>query len=179
MDFWLTQAIGLVGSVIVVAAVQFDNRRLVLAAQAVACILWVVHYGMLGAVTAVYTNFICFARSVVFYNNDKKWARSIWWMWLFVAAFVINSALTWEGMRSVLPGIAMSCTTSALWTRNTCRMRALYLCNSPFWLAYDLICGSYSCALIETVALISYIAAIWRLDIRKRGAKQEGQACTR
>ena len=34
MDFWLNQALGLLGSLIVFISVQFNNRRVILAAQA-------------------------------------------------------------------------------------------------------------------------------------------------
>ena len=37
MDFWLNQALGLLGSLIVFISVQFNNRRVILAAQAIAC----------------------------------------------------------------------------------------------------------------------------------------------
>ena len=36
MGFWLNQALGLLGSLIVFASVQFNNRRVILAAQAAA-----------------------------------------------------------------------------------------------------------------------------------------------
>ena len=52
MGFWLNQALGLLGSLIVFASVQFNNRRVILAAQAAACLMWIVHYGLLGATTA-------------------------------------------------------------------------------------------------------------------------------
>ena len=44
MGFWLNQALGLLGSLIVFASVQFNNRRVILAAQAAACLMWIVHY---------------------------------------------------------------------------------------------------------------------------------------
>lgn len=177
MNFWLIQAIGLAGSLIVILAVQFNNRKLILLAQAAACVLWIIHYSLLDAPTAVCTNFISFARSVVFYNNDKKWARSPVWLWLFIALFAANSLLTWEGWRSILPGVAMSLTTAALWTRKAPRMRLFYLINSPFWLGYDLLSGSYSCAAVEVCALVSYIVAICRFDRRKPSAEEDGK-CT-
>lgn len=172
MGFWLIQAVGLLGSAVVLASVQFNNRRVVLLAQAAACCLWIVHYWYLGAMTAVFTNFISFARSFVFYNNDKRWARGRFWLWLFVGLFLLNSALTWDGWPSLLPGAAMTCTTLALWTADTRRMRLFYLAGSPFWLGYDLLCGSYSCAATECVALVSYIVAVFRFDLGKRPEKR-------
>lgn len=168
MDFWLIQALGLLGSLLVFSSVQFNNRKIILVAQAAACALWLVHYGLLGAATAAATNIICFARSVVFYYNDKPWAKSRLWLALFLVLFAANSVVTWEGARSLLPGVSMCLTTLALWTRNMKHTRLLYLCNSPFWLTYDLLVRSYSCALIEFCAFCSYLIAVWRFDIRRR-----------
>ena len=152
MGFWLNQALGLLGSLIVFISVQFNNRRVILAAQAAACLMWIVHYGLLGAMTAATINILSFARSVVFYFNDRKWAKSRAWLWAFLALYVVNTILTWDGPRSLLPGIAMSMTTIALWTRDMRRTRLLYLTNSPFWFTYDILARSYSCMVIEAIA---------------------------
>lgn len=166
-EFILVQLIGLMGNVVVISAMQFNSRKIVLGAQALACVLWVIHYAALGAVTAVFINFVAFARSVVFYNNAKPWAKSTLWLWFFMLAFVLNSVFTWEGWVSVLPAIGMCATTGALWTRNSRRMRGLYLLSSPPWLIYNLLCGSYSCTIVEIFAFSSYILAIYRFDIKK------------
>lgn len=102
MGFWLNQALGLLGSLIVFASVQFNNRRVILAAQAAACLMWIVHYGLLGATTAATINILSFARSVVFYFNDRKWAQSRAWLWAFLALYVVNTVLTWAGPMSLL-----------------------------------------------------------------------------
>ena len=47
MDFWLNQALGLLGSLIVFISVQFNNRRVILAAQAIACLMWIVHLSLI------------------------------------------------------------------------------------------------------------------------------------
>lgn len=168
MGFWLNQVLGLLGSLIVFASVQFNNRRVILAAQAAACLMWIVHYGLLGATTAATINILSFARSVVFYFNDRKWAQSRAWLWAFLALYVVNTVLTWAGPMSLLPGIAMSMTTVALWTRDMCRTRLLYLTNSPFWFTYDILARSYSCMVIEAIAFVSYAVAVWRFDIKKQ-----------
>jgi len=165
--FLLIQIIGLMGNVAVIGAVQFNNRKIVLGAQALACVLWSVHYGALGAITALCTNFISFGRSAVFFFNHKKWAKKRFWLWLFLGLFIANSVFTWEGPRSILPAIGMCSTTLALWTRDERRLRLLYLCSSPPWLIYNILCGSWSCTIVEVIALISYISAIYRFDIKK------------
>ena len=145
-----------------------DHQHIVSAAQAIACLMWIVHYGLLGAMTAATINILSFARSVVFYFNDRKWAKSRAWLWAFLALYVVNTVLTWDGPRSLLPGIAMSMTTIALWTRDMRRTRLLYLTNSPFWFTYDILARSYSCMVIEAIAFVSYVVAVWRFDIKKQ-----------
>lgn len=167
IGFWLNQALGLLGSLIVLSSVQFNNRKIILAAQAIACGMWLVHYSILGAATAAATNVISFARSIVFANNDKPWAKKQFWLWFFLGLLIINSVLTWEGARSILPTVAMCLTTLALWTHDMRKTRVLYLANSPCWLSYNLLSSSYSTALIEAIALISYILAVWRYDLKK------------
>ena len=130
--------------------------------------MWIVHYGLLGAMTAATINILSFARSVVFYFNDRKWAQSRAWLWAFLALYVVNTVLTWDGPVSLLPGIAMSMTTVALWTRDMRRTRLLYLTNSPFWFTYDILARSYSCMVIEAIAFVSYVVAVWRFDIKKQ-----------
>ena len=168
MGFWLNQALGLLGSLIVFVSVQFNNRRVILAAQAAACLMCILHYGLLGAMTAATFNILSFARSVVFYFNDRKCAQSLAWLWVFLALYVVNTVLTWDGPVSLLPGIAMSMTTVALWTRDMRRTRLLYLTNSPFWFTYDILARSYSCMVIEAIAFVSYAVAVWRFDIRHK-----------
>ena len=73
---------------------------------------------------------------------------------------------------SLLPGIAMSMTTVALWTRDMRRTRLLYLTNSPNRFTYDIHARSYSCMVIEAIAFVSYAVAVWRFDIKK-----QPQAC--
>lgn len=65
----------------------------------------------------------------------------------------------------------MACTTLALWTHNMPRTRLLFLLNSPPLLAYNLITGAYSCALVEVCALISFAVAIYRFDLRGKKAR--------
>ena len=106
--------------------------------------------------------------SITEYFNDRKWAQSRAWLWAFLALYVVNTVLTWAGPMSLLPGIAMSMTTVALWTRDMCRTRLLYLTNSPFWFTYDILARSYSCMVIEAIAFVSYAVAVWRFDIKKQ-----------
>ena len=56
IPFWLIQLLGLVGSVIAITALQSGSRKKLLSLQALCCVLWVVHYSLLGAYTGALIN---------------------------------------------------------------------------------------------------------------------------
>ena len=93
------------------------------------------------------------------------------WVALLLGLYAGCALLTWDGLYCLLPCLSMACTTLALWTHNMPRTRLLFLLNSPPLLAYNLITGAYSCALVEVCALISFAVAIYRFDLRGKKAR--------
>lgn len=169
MDFStiLIQLLGLIPSVIAFTSLQTENRKRILVLQIGCCIMWAVHYGLLGAFTAVLTNVIGLFRAVLCYNNDKQWANKKVWVVILIMLYLGSAAITWDGLYCALPVISMILTTFALWIHNMKITRLLFLVNSPPLLIYNIITGSYSCAVIEVCALISFMIAIYRFDLRK------------
>jgi hypothetical protein len=175
MWFYFVQFLGLIPSVIAFVALQTGSRKRILICQVICCVLWMIHYGLLGAYTGIAINVVALCRAVVCAFNDKKWASSKLWLAFFLVCFAASPFLTWAGPYCLLFGAAMMLTTGALWTHNMRLTRLLYLCNSPLVLIYNLCARSYSCAIIEVAALISYIIAVWRFDLR-RPKKVDGQS---
>lgn len=168
LSFWLTQLIGLAGSLIAITSLHSGSRRKILSLQGVCCVLWVIHYALLGAYTGVIINLLGLGRAAVCAYNDRPWARSRLWLALFMVCYALSPLLTWDGPHCLLLGGAMMLTTVALWVRDLRLTRLLYLLNSPPVLLYNLIAGSYSSALIEVAAFASFLFAVWRFDIRKQ-----------
>ena len=167
MDLYslLVQTIGFIPSFISIASIQLSNRKRILILQLAAGFMWVTHYYLLSAYTAVLTNSIGIFRSAISYFNDRKWAKSILWLYLIIALSLMSSILTWEGPVSLLPAVSLICTATGFWLHNLRITRILMVIQSPCLLVYDIACGSWGCAIIEAVAFLSFILAIVRLDI--------------
>ena len=170
ISFWLIQLIGLVGSVISFTSLQSGSRTKILSLQILCCVLWVVHYALLGAYTGVLINILALGRAVVCAFNDRPWAKSPLWLAFFLVCYAVSPLLTWDGPHCLLLGLAMMLTTLALWVRNMPLTRLLFLLNSPLVFTYNLMAGSFACAAIEVVAFSSFLLAVWRFDIRRKGA---------
>ena len=76
-SFWFIQLIGLVGSVISFTSLQSGSRKKILSLQILCCLLWVVHYGLLGAYTGVLINLLGLGRAAVCSFNDRPWAKTL------------------------------------------------------------------------------------------------------
>jgi len=167
MEFVLIQLLGFIPSIIAFTALQSGSRKRILSLQVLCCILWIVHYALLGATSAVVTNVVGLGRAVICAFNDRKWASHKVWLVFFLLCYaLITPLLGWDGPHCLLLSAAMILVTIALWNHNMKLTRLLYLINSPLILVYNLIARSYSSAIIEVFALISFIIAVWRFDIR-------------
>ena len=167
LEFVLIQLLGFIPSIIAFTALQSGSRKRILALQSVCCILWIIHYALLGASSGVITNIIGLGRAAICSCNDRKWASHKGWLVLFLLCYaVVTPVLGWDGPHCLLLSAAMMLVTVALWSHNMRLTRLLYLINSPLILVYNLIARSYSSVIIEVFALISFIIAVWRFDIR-------------
>ena len=173
MEFFLIQLLGFIPSVIAITSLQSGSRKRILSLQCLCCVLWVIHYALLGEGTAVIVNFVGLARAVICSYNDKKWAGSKLWLVFFLICYGISPVLSWDGLYCLLLSVAMIMTTFALWGHNMRMTRLLYLLNSPLILVYNLFARSYSSFLIEIFALISFAVAVWRFDIRPNCKKNK------
>lgn len=159
------QALGFVPSLISILSIQLKDRKRIIILQLTAGFMWVSHYYLLGAYTAVLTNSIGIFRSGISYFNDRKWASSILWLFLIIALSVLSVALTWAGPISILPALSLIATASGLWIHNLTVTRILFVLQSPCLLAYDIAVKSYGSAVIEVAAFISFLLAFIRLDV--------------
>lgn len=165
------QLLGLIPSVIAFTSLQTNNRKRILILQLFCCVMWGVHYGFLGAATAVMTNVIGLGRAGLCYFNNHDWAKSKIFLVLLVCLYLFTAYITWDGYISLLPCFSMILTTFALWTHDMKITRLLFALNSPPLIIYNIMTGSYSCTVIEILAFCSFLLAIYRFDIR--GCKEK------
>ncbi len=167
MNFIATQIIGFIGTGLFVFSYQFKDSKRLFFVQMCANIAYVIHFFMLGAFTGSINIAISLLRNFVLINSNKTWARSKYWLWLFVAMHITVTFFTWQDSFSLLPAIGMIAITIASWTRNgkKIRMTNIFI-NSPAWLIYDIYTVSYSGIVCELLTLISVIVSFFRYGVK-------------
>ena len=165
----ITQTIGFIALLFVILSFQNDDRSKILKFLIIAQFLFVIHFLLLGASTAVVMNTIAAVRTFIFYIADNKtWANHKIWLVLFILLFWLFGLLSWEGYYSLLPILAMTIDSIAVWMKKTKTLRLIALFPRPFWFLYNFIVGSYAGMATEFVTLLSITTGIIRFDTLKK-----------
>ena len=168
MSDLIAQTIGIAAFALIVISVQSNNRKTILATIAAGQILFALHFYLLSAWIAVAMNAIGALRSFVFSRkSESKWAENSLWPYAFSGLFWLVLPITWQGYASLLPPIAMTMATIALWSDKTKDMRALLLASRPLWFAYAFIVGSYGGMLTDAFLFMSILVGMLRFDYQK------------
>ncbi|MCQ2446059.1 MAG: YgjV family protein [Clostridia bacterium] len=182
MDYFV-QGIGIVAMALLIFSFQLKTKKRILTVQFFSSILFMIHFGLIGAITGSILNGIGALRALVITSRPKKWAMCKAWVPFFFVCYVAAYAMTFlvfdkeptvgNLLLELLPVAGMIITTFAFLSETEKRVRRLSLINSPLWLAYNGINGSIGGTLVEAFSLVSILIAIYRYDIRGEKKKAE------
>lgn len=168
---YFAQAIGFVGMLFAFISFQRNNNKGILFFQIMATTAFIFHFLLLGAYTGAMMNLLGALRNIVFFYKEKKWASKRYWLYLFNVLYIVCGIMTWKGLYSLLPMVAMVVSTIGLWLNNPRHTRFLVFPSSPCWLVYNIITNSIAGIFTEIFVLCSLTIGIIRFDIIKSGNK--------
>ena len=152
------QIIGILGMLSLFVMYQQSGRKKYLCFKLLSDVLWAIHYFLLSAIGGAIPNLVGMVRELVFINDNKKWANKKVWAPIFI---VINASLAImlaDSLIQFIPICASALVTVSLTMKNTAHIRLMTIPVCTAFLIYDLIVGSYSGALNESLSLISMIS---------------------
>lgn len=149
---------------------QLKSGKKILLSKLVSDFFWVLHYVCLAAFSGAAIAGIGFIRDGVFLHQDKKWAQSKLWLWLFLVLSVVSAFITWKSAFSLLPAIASVILIYSLWKNTPMLVCILAFPISACMLAYNIYCGSYFGIANEILTLISAFVGVIK---NKKTTKEE------
>lgn len=164
----VTQIIGIAAMFFSVFSFQMNKHKHIMLMQILATTLFGLQYFLLGAYTGMAVDIVATARGIVFYNRDKKWANSRWWIAVFAVLFVISGIFTWQGPTSIFVTAAMVLNTFSFSFTNPKSVRSTILVSSPLMLVYNIITGSIGGVINEVCVEISSVVGLLRYDLKKK-----------
>ena len=173
MSEWMVQGLGFVAVIFFIVSYQVRSNKGLFLCQLIGCLIIAVQMILLGAYTGALGLAVNILRNLLLLKVDTwKWVGSRKTLAGIIALLVVITALTWDGMISLLPFFSVGISTIGYWTNNAQKIRLGQLCGSPFTLVYDILVHTWGGALCEAIALASILISIARFGWTKLG---EGQ----
>lgn len=175
-DF-IAQGIGIIAMFFNVLSYQSKTSRGVVLMQLCGGALFAASFLMIGSYVGGLLNILAVFRAIVFANEKRFKAKSIFWLYAFIFLFMVTYLLTFTVFKTdftlknaiieVLPVIAMTASTISFRLCSASKIRAFGLISSPSWLIYNSFAFNIGAILCETFSICSIIIGVIRLDIKK------------
>ncbi len=171
----LIQAVGLIGTALYFLSFQCRRNRSLFRVQFLSYLFYTTHLLFLGAVTGGVSYIINTLRSLCL-GSKWKFART-WAMCLIICLLQIATLIvTWSGWISLLPVAANIASTIGGYTHNPRKIRLAGLfINSPLWIVYDIIVGSWAGLADEAVSDVSMVISIIRFGWKNLDQVEGGE----
>ncbi len=162
MGNFFTQAIGFCGTILFFLSFQCKSNKKLFCIQFISYLCYTTHLLMLGAVTGGISYILNTVRSFCLGSNHT-FLRSKKMCGVICALQVVTLMFTWAGWWSVFPVVANIAATIGGYTYNAQKIRATALfINSPLWIVYDIVVGSWAGIVDELVSSASILISIYR-----------------
>lgn len=160
-DFFV-QAIGFVGTLLFFFSYQCKSNQALFRVQFLSYLCYTTHLLLLGAVTGGVSYILNTFRSYCL-GSKSEFLKSRRMCGIICLAQVAALYFTWGGWASLLPVAANIASTLGGYTFNGRKIRAAGMfINSPLWIIYDVIVGSWAGIADELVTEASMIISIYR-----------------
>ena len=156
---------------------QQKNGKNLLLWKLISDILWFFHYLFLGAYSGSAVAMIAVFREFVFYKENQKERKNIFFLIFFLFATFLFTIITWNGVTSVFPALASTISIIGFWKANPVHSRVLAFPVSGLMLTYDLGCASYVGIVNEVLTLFATTFAIIYNLYKRKVDKNENRCC--
>ena len=156
-------AVGIVAVAVNTVIYWQTERKKLLMTKLVSDFLWVIQYTLLGGYTGAAIAVIGIIRSIVFLNEDKKWAGGRKWLVVFLVLSIVSAIFTFRGAVSLLPLCASLLAVLSFWQKKPGLTRFLAFPIAISMLIYDIFIGSVMGIVNETIVLVSSGLAVYKL----------------
>lgn len=140
---------------------QFKEKQRIVACLLVSCILISLHFMLLDHWTAACLGLLAASRfTASLFSSSKRL------MFFFILTTIVLTAVSYEGLLSLLAGTGGVFGTMASFCREDKHLRQLMAIGTGLWLIHNVLAGSPGAVLMETIFLSSNLVGYFRYYIR-------------
>lgn len=167
--FVIAQCIGGIALFILVLSLQKNEKEKLLKYQVLSSLLYALQYLFLNALTGCFMNLACMCRNFIFYQYQD---RKVPFYWLMITLFFMVglSLVSYQGIISLFPMLAVVLYSIALWYGNVSIIRVVEVVSCSFFVIYNIVVLAIMGLIATIIELVAALWAIYRFDIRNKKA---------
>ena len=166
----LTTAVGVISIVVLFLSYQMKTRGKILTTYIGAATGWMLYFILQGDLTSAILNVIGIIRSVIFMQREKHaWAKSIFWLFFFIAVMVTCVALTFTDWKDLFPLIGTILGTISFFVLSETLLRLLNVGTYCMWMCNSIFKGFVVAMVSDGFALLSCIISLIRYRDKDKG----------
>ena len=155
----------IIGYVAVAASVmiyQQKTRSTLIIWKAIADVLWICHYFLIGGFTGAAVTCVALVREIVFFKCDRRSKTGVAALIVFLCLSVASSFLTWGSVFSIFAMFGSLISIVSFWIGEPKLSRILAFPISGCMLTYGLSNGSVAVLINEVLVITSSAIALYR-----------------
>ena len=173
--YLIGQGFGIIAIALGFISYQMKTQGQVLVFQLLTCAVFFVHYGLIGATTAMAMNGISIIRCAAYYIRNKKGSENLFVPIFFTALVCLSGILTWEAWYSVFAFVGIGTNAYCMSLSNAQTVRKTILITCPIVIIYDVFALSIGGIIYESVAMISALIGIFRMAKKNSNTEKESE----
>lgn len=167
------QILGILNIILVFTSYQMKSDKKILFTNLAVCAVFVIHYILLGAITAAAMNGVCILRNVTYLRKDKKFYMPRLFPIFFAIVMLVFGVYTSNGIHSVLIIFGLVINTLCMSFKNPQNIRKSILITSPMVLLYDIIEHSVGGSVCESISIVSAVVGIIKYSKNNNNTESE------
>ena len=165
--FIVAQIFGALALTILIISLQKNSKTKLLLYQSISSLLYALQYLFLNAYTGCFMNLICMIRNMIFNQYPKK-RPPVYWLIITIVLMIFFSSLSYTGVISFLPMIAVILYSIALWHGNLTVIRTTETIPCSLYILYNIKVLAITGLIATIIELVGAILAVYKFDIKKK-----------
>ena len=165
--FIVAQIFGALALAILIISLQKNSKTKLLLYQSISSLLYALQYLFLNAYTGCFMNLICMIRNMIFNQYPKK-RPPIYWLIITIVLMIFFSSLSYTGVISFLPMIAVILYSIALWHGNLTVIRTTEIISCSLYILYNIKVLAITGLIATIIEFVGAILAVYKFDIKKK-----------
>ena len=165
--FIVAQIFGALALAILIISLQKNSKTKLLLYQSISSLLYALQYLFLNAYTGCFMNLICMIRNMIFNRYPKK-RPPVYWLIITIVLMIFFSSLSYTGVISFLPMIAVILYSIALWHGNLTVIRTTEIISCSLYILYNIKVLAITGLIATIIELVGAILAVYKFDIKKK-----------